>query len=444
MIAEDASHDPVAADLRKSCVYNETTCQHWSRTVPNITVLDNFRLFDGVHDDIREGESVVLEGGMIREVGPLRQGFADATRIDCGGRFLMPGLIDLHFHAYSASFDMQWLDRMPKPLLVAHALKHLQGALERGFTAVRDPGGGDIGLSMAVERKLIRGPRFYYGGKSLSQTGGHGDLRPAHHEEPCNCAYSGVICQVVDGADQVRRVAREELRKGADHIKVFISGGVASPTDPIWMPQFTNEELVAAVEEAGRRRKYVIAHCHTDDGARRCVETGIRSIDHATVVTDATARLIAATGSTYTVPTLAVVHQITESGAAAGMPPESIAKINGVLDQMLGSIEACRRAGVKIGLGTDIFGTDFHDLQANEIRYRTEVDKPIDILRSATSINAEIMQRAGELGVVTPGAKADLILVDGDPLKDISVFERFRTHMPLIIKDGEIIRSALQ
>ena len=161
---------------------------------------------------------------------------------------------------------------------------------------VRDPGGGDVGLSLAVEHGLVRGPRFLYGGKALSQTGGHGDMRPGVQEEPCNCAYSGVICQVVDGVDEVRKVARDELRKGADHVKVFISGGVASPSDPIWMPQFTNDELRAAVEEAATRRKYVIAHCHTDDGARRCVETGIRSIDHASHVTDETARLIAEGG----------------------------------------------------------------------------------------------------------------------------------------------------
>lgn len=406
-------------------------------------ILSNFRLFDGMSEEIREGGSVVVEGDTIREVTDRPAQLRDATVIDCGGRFLMPGLIDLHFHAYSATFDLQWLDRMPKPLLVAHALKHLQDALQRGFTTVRDPGGGDIGLSMAIERQLIDGPRFYYGGKALSQTGGHGDMRPANHEEPCNCAYSGVITQVVDGADQVRRVARDELRKGADHIKVFISGGVASPTDPIWMPQFTNAELSAAVQEARTRRKYVIAHCHTDDGARRCVEVGIRSIDHATHVSDATAKLIAASGSTYVVPTLAVVHQILESGPAAGMPPESVAKIDGVLGQMHASIEACRRAGVKIGLGTDIFGTDFHDLQANEFRYRAAVDRPIDILRSATSINGEIMQRQGELGVIAPGAKADLLLIDGDPLQDIAVFERFATHMPLIVKGGKVMRCTL-
>ena len=410
----------------------------------NLMVLENCSVFDGVADEIRGGACLVTEGDTIREVGDRPAGLANARRIDCGGRFLMPGLIDLHFHAYSATFDLQWLDRMPKPLLVAHAFKHLQGTLERGFTTVRDPGGGDIGLSMAIERRLIRGPRFYYGGKALSQTGGHGDLRPAHHEEPCHCAYSGVISQVVDGADEVRRVARNELRKGADHIKMFVSGGVASPTDPIWMPQFTNAELTVAVEEARTRRKYVIAHCHTDDGARRCVEVGIRSIDHATMVSDATARLIADSGTSYTVPTLAVIHQVTESGAAAGMPPESIAKVKGILGQMLASIEACRRAGVKMGLGTDIFGTDFHDMQANEFRYRAEVDRPIDILRSATSVNAEIMQRKGELGVIAPGAKADMILLDGDPLQDISIFERFRTHMPLIVKGGELMRNEIR
>lgn len=405
--------------------------------------LINARIFDGENEELIENGSVVIENDRIREVAAGEIACSAEEVIDCGERFLMPGLLDLHFHAYSATFDIQWLDRMPKPLLVAHAAKHLQDALQRGFTTLRDPGGGDIGLHLAIEQRLIDGPRFFYGGKALSQTGGHGDMRLPHHEEPCNCAYSGVICQIVDGVDQVRKVAREELHRGADHIKVFISGGVTSPSDPIWMAQFTNAELRAAVEEAASRRKYVIAHCHTDDGARRCVEVGIRSIDHATHVTDETARLIANTPGTYTVPTLAVIHQITDHGEEAGMPPESIAKVAGVQEQMLGSIEACRRAGVKIGLGTDIFGTKFHDLQASEFRFRSAVDRPIDILRSATSINAEIMQRKGELGVVAPGALADLILLDGNPLEDVTVFERYRSEMPLILKGGEIRRNAL-
>lgn len=247
---------------------------------------------------------------------------------------------------------------------------------------------------------------------------------------------------MVDGVDEVRKVARDELRKGAHHVKVFISGGVASPTDPIWMNQFTNDELRAAVEEAETRRKYVIAHCHTNEGAERCVEVGIRSIDHATDVSDATARKIADSGS-YTVPTLAVVFEIMESGAEAGMPPESIAKIDGVKDQMFASIEACRRAGVKIGLGTDIFGTEYHDYQASEMRFRSEVDQPIDILRSATSINAEIAQLDDVTGRVAPGLSADLILTRHNPLDDLSLFERYDEELAVIMKQGQIVKNQL-
>ncbi len=406
-------------------------------------LLTNAVIFDGESDELIEGGSVLVEGDTIREVSAGTIKAESAEVFDCDGRFLMPGLLDLHFHAYSPTFDMHELDRMPRPLLAAYAFKHLRDALQRGFTTVRDPGGGDAGLALAIDRKLVDGSRFLFGGKALSQTGGHGDMRPPHHEEPCGCAYSGVICAVVDGADAVRKLCREELRKGADHIKVMISGGVASPSDPVWMAGFTDDELRVAVEEAGRRRKYVLAHCHTDDGARRCVEMGIRSIEHATRISDDTAKLIAASEATYVVPTLAVIHLIMEHGSAAGMGPESLAKVQGLREQMLASIESCRAAGVKIGLGTDIFGTDYHDMQASELRYRAEVDQPIDILRSATSINAEIAQRKGELGVVAAGARADLIVLETNPLEDVTVFERFRTEMPLILKDGEVKRREL-
>ena len=406
-----------------------------------ITLLANCTLFDGIREETPAGMHVVVEDGRIREVADKPPAL-DARVLDCGGRFLMPGLIDLHFHAYSASFNMQELDRMPKPLLVSYAIKHLQDAALRGFTTVRDPGGGDVGLALAIDRGLVQGPHFLYGGKALSQTGGHGDMRPGWQDEPCNCAYSGVLCQVVDGVDEVRKAAREELRKGAHHIKVFISGGVASPTDPIWMPQFTNEELRAAVDEAQTRRKYVVAHCHTDDGAQRCVAAGIRSIDHATHITDDTARKIAAAGAC-TVPTLAVVHEIMDVGAEAGMAQESLDKIAGMRERMFASIEACRRAGVKIGLGTDIFGTEFHDYQASEMRYRSQVDQPIDILRSATSVNAEIAQLEDEAGRIAPGYRADMILLNGNPLADLSIFERYRSEMPMIMKGGAFIKNEL-
>lgn len=413
----------------------------------SISIFSNCKVFDGISDSIPDGMHVAIEGGLIREISdrPIHlPGASEQVRsIDCGGRFLMPGLIDLHFHAYSASFDLPMLDRMPKPLLVSYAIKHLNDALRRGFTTVRDPGGGDVGLALAIERGLVEGPRFLYGGKALSQTGGHGDMRDYGDDDLCGCTYSGVICRVVDGADEVRRVARDELRKGAHHIKVFISGGVASPNNPLWMPQFTRDELRAAVEEAATRGKYVIAHCHTDDGAKRCVEAGIRSIDHATQISAPTAAMIAEAGL-YTVPTLAVVHEVANAAQGAGMLPERAAKASGMLDNMLASIEACRRAGVKVGLGTDIFGTEFHDMQASEFRYRADVDSPIDILRSATSVNAEIAQCGDTLGQIKPGYAADLILLDGDPLQDLSIFERYRASMPVVMRGGRMIRNDLQ
>ena len=406
-------------------------------------ILTNGLLFDGESDELIENATVVIEGDRVREVttGPVKSSAAET--MDLGGRFLMPGLIDNHFHVYSPTFDMQALDRMPKPLLVSYAAKFLRDALYRGFTTVRDPGGGDIGIRLAIDKQLIKGPRFFYGGKALSQTGGHGDMRRPDVDESCACSYSGTICQVVDGPDEVRKVAREELRRGADHIKVFISGGVASPSDPLWMAQFTDEELLAAVEEASARRKYVIAHCHTDDGARRCAEVGIRSIDHATQISDATAMLIAEKGKSYTVPTLAVLHQVTAHGAAAGMPAKSIAKVDGLIGNMLASIEACRRAGVGVGFGTDIFGEDYHHFQSNEFRHRAEVDRPIDILRSATSTNAEIMQRRGELGVIAEGAFADMIVLDTNPLRDITCFERSEKELSLIMRGGELVKNHL-
>jgi len=410
--------------------------------VGDLKILKNAVVFDGIHEEQLEGACVVVEGERIREVSQGEVRLDGAEVLDLKGKFLMPGLLDLHFHGYSASFNMSKLDHMPKPLLVSHAIRLLEGALQRGFTTVRDPGGGDVGLALAVEQGLVAGPRFLYGGKALSQTGGHGDMRRADEEEPCACAYSGAICQLVDGVDQVRKVCREELRKGAHHIKLFISGGVASPTDPIWMPQFTDEEIQAAVYEANTRRKYVVVHCHTDDGAMRSVKNGVRSIDHGTEISFDTAKVIAESGTAYVVPTLAVMREILDLGPSLGMYPESLEKIKPMYRMGLESIENCQRAGVKVGLGSDIFGAEHHHLQSHEFEYRGEVSKPLDILRSATSINAEIVQRSGEVGEISVGALADLIVLDGNPLDDLSIFQRPES-MPVIMKGGALLRNAL-
>jgi imidazolonepropionase-like amidohydrolase len=404
------------------------------------TIFKNAQIFDG-HDVIENG-SVAIEDGRIREVraGTIKAGKADA--IDLKGRFLMPGLLDLHFHAYSVSFDALKLSRMPKPLLVSHANRLLEGALQRGFTTVRDPGGGEIGLRLAIEAGLVNGPRFFFGGKAMSQTGGHGDMRHPEHEELCQCRASDAISQVVDGEDEMRKACREELRKGADHIKLFISGGVTSPSDPIWMRQFTDAEVRAAVEETASRRKYVLAHCLTDEGANRCVDLGIRSIEHGFNISAATAKRIAKSGTTYVVPTLAVLQQLRAHKRELGLYEESIRKVDAALDAAHEGLRNCAKAGVKLGLGSDLFGPEYHYLQSSEIEFRCAVQKPIDVLRSATSISAEIIQRQGELGVIAAGAHADVIALDGNPLKDPKIFAK-PGAMPLIVKAGAFVRNAL-
>ena len=411
----------------------------------SIKILRNCRIFDGRSEAILEGGSLVIEKGVIREVSSREANVAGATSIDMGGRFVMPGLIDVHFHVYGISLDMFLVNNMTMPMKVAHAARLLKGTLHRGYTTVRDPAGGEVGLHLAISEGLMEGPRLYYGGKALSQTGGHGDMRPAEHiDSPCGCVPNDTFAEVVDGVDAIRKFCRNELRKGADHIKIFITGGVASPTDPIWMPQYTDEEIEAAVYEASTRRKYVVAHCHTDDGARRCLRTGVRSIDHCSMITEETARLIAAAdGKAYAVPTLAVQEQIMRHGPELGLYGDGLEKMKVVHAAAYKSLEYLQRAGARVGMGTDLFEERFHPMQNQEFSFRSEISQPIDLLRSATSINAEIMQKTGIVGTLEPGAFADIVAIDKDPTRDIHVMAKPDENFAVIMKGGEFVRNRM-
>ena len=405
------------------------------------TILANARLFDGVSDEILEPIDVLSVDGVIREIGENLD-FPDAHRIDIGRRFLMPGLIDAHYHANTPSYDFYGTDRMPPALLSAHAARLLSGALDRGYTTLRDAGGGELGLKLAIDEGLIEGPRFFYPGKALTQTGGHGDMRRRDFVEPCGCAYSGIVTQAVDGPDEVRKAAREEFRKGATQIKIFVSGGVSTDLAPLDMPHFSDEEIAVAVEEADRRNSYVMAHCHTDDAARRCLRLGVRTIEHGSLIEAETAKMIAAAGA-YVVPTLSAGKLIAENATELGLPASAAEKVGAVNRKSLEAIEACAAAGVKLGLGCDLHGHEFVKTQGRELMLRGEVQSAIDVLRSATSINAEIVQAKGKLGVIAPDALADMIVVDGDPLKDLSVFVHSSETVALVMKGGRIVRSRL-
>lgn len=405
------------------------------------TILANARLFDGVSENINPHCDVLVVDGLIREIGEAID-FPDAQRLDVAGRFLMPGLIDAHYHANTPSYDFYGTDRMPPALLGAHAARLLSGALDRGYTTLRDAGGGDIGLKLAIDEGLIDGPRFYFPGRALTQTGGHGDMRRRNYVEPCGCAYSGVVTQTVDGPDEVRKAAREEFRKGATHIKIFVSGGVSTDLAPLDMPHFSDEEIEVAVEEAARRNSYVMAHCHTEDAARRCVGLGVRTLEHGSLIRYETAKIIAEAGA-YVVPTLSAGELIAENAAELGLPASAAEKVRDVNARALEAIEACVQAGVKLGLGCDLHGDEFVRTQGRELMLRGKVQPAIDVLRSATSINAEIVQAEGELGVIAPDAHADMIVVDGDPLTDLSLFVNSAETVAMVMKGGRVVRSRL-
>ena len=404
-------------------------------------VLTGGKLFDGVGPELREGVEILVEGGRIKEVSDRPITAAGAQVIKLGGRTLMPGLIDCHWHINAADVNLSRLDGMPETLRAQHSRIYLEQGLDRGFTSVRDTGGCDFGIARAVEEGLIKGPRVFFGGRAMSQTGGHGDLRLLQNYDIRTGAYQGALGQVADGPHALRAAIREEFRKGAHHIKIMGSGGVASPTDPLEHNQYSEDEIRAAVDECAMHGSYTAAHCHPDIAVERCTGLGVRSIEHATLITPETAARVAARGS-YVVPTMVIIFTLHELGAQMGLPQVSQDKLAKIKDSALRSLEIMKRAGVKMCFGTDLLG-GLHPQQSREFLLRREVLPAIDILRSATSVAAELLMREGELGVVKSGAVADLIVVDGDPLKDMALFQDQGRHIPLIMKEGRLHKNAL-
>ena len=408
----------------------------------------NARIFDGASEDCLEGMHVLVADGKIQEVSDVRPAAGDARVIDVAGRTLMPGLIDAHVHAFASDVNVQRVEALGEAYRTAHAARMLERALLNGFTTVRDVGGGNYSLYRALADGLLRGPRFLYSGRILTMTGGHGDIRPIEerprYQAACGCdsPLANVFAVVADGVDACIRGVREELRQGAHCIKIMASGGVASPTDPIWMNQYREDEIRAIVNECVERRTYVAAHCHPASAVKRCVEFGVRSIEHGTLIDDETAVFVAAHGA-YVVPTMAVCFALVEMGPALGFPPQSQAKVEIVYKHAIAGMESMRKAGVKVAFGTDLLGATY-DRQCTEFSIRSRVFTPLEILRQATSVTAGMLQMDSLVGRIAPGAFADILVVDGDPLKDISLLAADGRNLTTIVKDGIVIKNTLQ
>ncbi|MFM9927381.1 amidohydrolase family protein [Variovorax sp. H27-G14] len=408
----------------------------------NTTVLfKNANLLDPLRGELLEGHDILVEQGLVREVSDKPLHSSTAWVIDVKGKTVMPGLIDLHVHVIAVELNLSRQVHMPNVLITLRSVPMLRGMLRRGFTTVRDAGGAGFAFKQAVESGLAQGPRLFVSGRALSQTGGHGDMRARTDfldpNAPCpTCVRVGALARVVDGVDAVRRAVREELQMGADQIKIMASGGVASPTDPVGAFGYCEDEIRAIVEEARSRGTYVMAHAYTAQAISRAVRCGVRTIEHGNLVDAPTAALMAELGA-YVVPTLVTYDALANEGESFGLPKESVAKVADVREAGLRSLEIYKAAGVKMGFGSDLLG-ESQRLQSDEFRLRADVLSPAEAIASATTVGAEVLGMADKLGRLVPGALADILVVDGNPLRDINCLLGQGEHIPLVMKEGVV------
>jgi imidazolonepropionase-like amidohydrolase len=404
-------------------------------------LLTNASVLDARQGTLLPDRHVSVKQGKIVEVSGKRPAKSADLTIDLKGRTLMPGLIDGHVHVTAMTADIASMTRMSPSYVAARASVLLRDMLMRGFTTVRDVAGCDFGLADAVDEGYFLGPRVIFGGRALSQTGGHGDVRGRGEQNIVSdycCVNLGTIC---DGVAEVRRAAREEIRRGAKHIKLMVGGGVASPTDRITSTQFSLDEITAAVEEAEAATIYCCAHAYTPRAIQRALSCGVRSIEHGNLMEESNCELFVEKGAYY-VATLSTYDALATEGIEAGLPAHMHAKVFDVLDAGRKALEMADRKGVKIVYGTDLLGV-MQRHQLREFAIRGEIQKPADVLRGCTVTAAELINMPGQVGMVAPGAFADMIVVDGNPLDDLGVMQNPDKFLKLIMKMGQVVKNEL-
>src|SRR6266852_60446 len=410
----------------------------------DITHFKNFEMLDPEAGELRGGYELIVEGGTIKDVSAKPIKLEKASVVDCGGRTLMPGLIDSHVHVVLSEVSIPRLENVPLTLMTARAAVLMRGMLDRGFTSVRDTGGADWGLKEATDKWLLPGPRLFIAGKALGPTGGHSDgRRRTDHGTRCHCCDALHFAMgLADGVSEVRKAVREEMRQGADQVKIMMSGGVASPYDPLDSLQFSVEEVAAAVEEAHAFGRYVCAHAYTVEAITRAAHAGVRTIEHGNLIDEASAKLMASKGM-FLIANLVTYYEMKKRAAEYGMSSDMLAKNDLVIEGALKSLEICKRHGIPVAYGTDLLG-QLQVAQSEEFTLRAEVLSPADIIRSATTIGAQVVRMEGKIGCLKPGAFADLLVVDGNPLKNLKLFQDQGQHLSVIMKGGRFHKNRLQ
>jgi imidazolonepropionase-like amidohydrolase len=404
----------------------------------------NARPFDAAKGSVGPVSTIVIDGDRIADIVADGRRIDDARIIDAAGRVVLPGLIDAHVHVVAASHDLVALGLQAPSLLVAQSSQIMRAMLHRGFTSVRDAAGADFGLQEAVQRGLFEGPRLSIAGFPVSQTGGHADMRPKGvrtREMFCSCAGLGLIGAIADGVGEVRRAVREQVRNGANQIKIMAGGGISSPTDPLEGTQFSIDELRAACEEAEAANLYAMAHAYSPRAVTRAVQAGVRSIEHGNLIDEATARVMKEHGA-YLVPTLSTYAALADEGERLGWSEEMLEKLERVKSRGIEAVRIARAEGVPVVFGTDLLG-HMHERQSGEFDLRLRAMSPVEALQSATIVAARLMRQEGRIGELVAGAFADLLIVDGDPTQELSMLTRPKEGIRLVMQGGRTVRSSL-
>ena len=393
------------------------------------------RIFDGTAALPRA--DVAVEDGRIVEVGP---GLAGDERVDVTGRTLLPGLFDCHVHVLFEPTTLDLVKELEQPFSYAFyvAARNLRATLEAGITTIRDAGYADLGVRQAVEDGLVSGPRLRIAVNMISQTGGHGDGWMVSGYDLSTLTYPGFPSGRVDSPDEMRRVVRTLVRAGADHLKVFTSGGVLSPRDDPRHGHFSDAELAVLVEEADRAGLHVMAHAQGAPGIKAAIRAGIRSIEHGIYLDDEAIAMMLDRG-TWFVPTLVAPRGVLDAvDAGARLPEAVVRKATEVVDIHRAAFRRAVEAGVRIAMGTDS-GVTVHGANLRELELMREGGMaPQAVLVAATQSAADLMGLGDELGSLTAGKRADLVVVDGDPF----AFDDLKGRIRAVYQDGRLVVGA--
>ena len=414
-------------------------------------LLTNLRLFDGSGKAVRDGVQVLLQGNVISALLPAAEKIEGAQTIDCQGKLVMPGLIDVHWHTMLAGIDQMVAMTADVGYLYLAAAQEAQRTLMRGFTSVRDAGGPAFALKRAIDEGMVPGPRIYPSGAMISQTSGHGDFRlrsdiPRAANEPLSQIERVGVAMIADGETEVLRRVREQLMLGASQVKMLAGGGVASLYDPLDSTQFSERELRAGVEAAADWNTYVMAHVYTPKGIKRVIKAGVKCIEHGQLADEESVRMMQGEGVWWSLqPFLQDEDSNVYADAARS---ESQRRVS------LGTVHAyelAQKYNIKTGWGTDVlFNAKIAATQGRQLAKLVRFYDPLTLLGQATGTNGELLALAGErnpyprtLGRIAPGAFADILVADGDPSVNLDFLATPEQNLRLIMKDGKIYKNTL-